>query len=223
MIIKPELLQFLEEIKHNNNREWFNVHKERYLVHQTFMKEFVSTIQQELEKHDLIERAKLYRIYRDVRFSKDKSPYKTYFGGWFKRATQERRGGYYFHIEPGGNTAISGGFWRPNSADLKRIRQELAASDTEIRAIIGSKNFQEQFGELQGEAVKTSPRGFDKTHPAMDLIGKKQFIVQRHFTDTALLQANFMEEVITIFLSMRPFFDYMSDILTTDGNGLPIA
>jgi len=221
MLIPPDLLQFLKEIKHNNNREWFNANKATYLVHQSWMKDFVLSIQQELEKHDLIERAKLYRIYRDVRFSKDKSPYKTYFGGWFKRATKLRRGGYYFHIEPG-NTIISGGFWRPNSADLKRIRQELAASDTEIRAIIGTKDFQSKFGELRGDAVKTSPRGFDKTHPGMDLIGKKQFIVQRSFTDTALLQANFLEEVVQTFLSMRPFFDYMSDILTTDGNGLPI-
>jgi len=221
MILNPELLQFLKEIKDNNNREWFSANKERYLVHQSYMKEFVGTIQQELEKHDLIEKAKLYRIYRDIRFSKDKTPYKTYFGGWFKRATKERRGGYYFHIESN-NTLISGGFWRPNSADLKRIRQEFAASDTEIRKIIADKDFQTQFGELRGASVKTSPRGFDKTHPSLDLIGKKQFIVQRSFTDDALLQANFMEEVVATFLSMRPFFDYMSDILTTDGNGLPI-
>lgn len=221
MIIQPALLQFLKEVQQNNNREWFGVNKERYVAHQAFMKAFLANIQHALEKHDLIEKAKLYRIYRDVRFSKDKSPYKTYFGGWFKRATKERRGGYYFHIEPG-KTVISGGFWRPNPTDLKRIRQEFAASDTTIRAILSNKDFQKKFGLLQGEAVKTSPRGFDKKHPSMDLIGKKQFIVQRSFTDAAVLQTNFLDEIVLTFLSMRPFFDYMSDILTTDGNGLPI-
>lgn len=222
MTISPKLFQFLEEIAANNNREWFSANKESYLEHHVFMKNFVAAIQEQMEQYDLIEKAKLYRIYRDVRFSKDKSPYKTHFGGWLKRATAERRGGYYFHISPK-QTVISGGFWRPNAADLKRIRNEFVASDTEIRAIIAAQNFQEKFGNISGEAVKTAPRGFDKTHPSIDLIGKKQFVVQRFFTNKAVLSPNFLEEIVTTFLSMRPFFDYMSDILTTDGNGLPLV
>ena len=221
MTITPTLLDYLKELKVNNNREWFNANKERYEIHQALMKQFVAALQEEMEKYDLIEKARLYRIYRDVRFSKDKTPYKGNFGGYLRRATSERRGGYYFHIEPN-NTLVAGGFWSPNSADLKRIRAELAANDEELREIIAHPTFKSTFGSLVGAAVKTAPRGYSKEHPAIDLIRKKQFVVIRSFSDEAVLQKDFFAEAIKTFLTMRPFFDYMSDILTTDANGLPL-
>jgi len=221
MTIPKSLFQYLKKLKANNNRDWFTANKETYQEHQIFMKGFVAQLQAEMEQFDLIERAKLYRIYRDVRFSKDKTPYKSHFGGWLRRATKQRRGGYYFHIEPN-NTMVAGGFWRPNGPDLKRIRQEIAANDQELRTIISMPVFQKTFGTLLGESVKTSPRGYSTDHPAIDLLRKKQFVVKRHFKDKEVLHPDFLKEVIQTFLAMRPFFDYMSDVLTTDGNGLSL-
>ena len=221
MTISPSLFKFLKDLKKNNNRDWFNTNKSRYEIHQSFMKIFVAALQEEMEKQDLIEKARLYRIYRDVRFSKDKQPYKNNFGGHLKRATTQRRGGYYFHIEPN-NTIVAGGFWSPSSPDLKRIREEIAASDTELRDIISHPTFQNTFGTLQGGEVKTAPRGYNVNHPAIDLLRKKQFVVSRSFTNKEVLKETFFEETVHTFLQMRPFFDYMSDILTTDSNGLPI-
>lgn len=221
MTISPSLFKFLKDLKKNNNREWFHINKPRYEGHQTFMKKFVAELQIEMEKQDLIEKAKLYRIYRDVRFSKDKQPYKNNFGGYLRRATAQRRGGYYFHIEPN-NTMVAGGFWSPNPSDLKRIREEIAANDTELRNIISHPTFQNTFGNIQGNEVKTAPRGYNIEHPAIDLLRKKQFVVSRFFTDKEAMQDTFFEEAVQTFQNMRPFFDYMSDILTTDSNGLPL-
>ena len=221
MTISPDLFQFLKDLKINNNRDWFNANKATYQEHQEFMKAFTSKLQENMEQYDLIEQTKLHRIYRDIRFSKDKTPYKSHFSGWLKRATVQRRGGYYFHIGPG-TTMVAGGFWRPNSPDLKRIRQEIAANDKELRSICAASTFKKMFGTLQGETVKTAPRGYTKDHPSIDLLKMKQFVVQRNFTDTQALKSTFFEEMIKTFLGMRPFFDYMSEVLTTDGNGLPV-
>jgi len=117
---------------------------------------------------------------------------------------------------------VAGGFWRPNSPDLKRIREEIAANDTELRHILHHPTFQKTFGSLQGEEVKTTPRGYNKKHPSIDLLRKKQFIVSRTFTDKEVIQDTFLKETVQTFLNMRPFFDYMSDVLNTDSNGLPL-
>ena len=221
MTLPASLFKFLKTIKANNNREWFQANKKTYVQHHEFMKQYVAQLQVELEKHDVIEKSKLYRIYRDVRFSKDKTPYKSHFGGWFRRATKQRRGGYYFHIEPN-NTMIAGGFWRPNSADLKRVRAELAANDEGLRTLLTSPTFIKTFGQLKGEKVKTAPRGYSTDHPAIDLLQHKQWVVKRSFRNKEVLNDTFFEEIIDTFLKMRPFFDYMSEVLTTDANGLPL-
>lgn len=101
------------------------------------------------------------RIYRDVRFSKDKTPYKPRFSGSFRRATAALRGGYFLNIEPEGNSIVGGRFYRPNTDDLKRIRQEFAQDDSEIRKILNDKKFKPLFSQLQGEELKTAPRGFN--------------------------------------------------------------
>lgn len=128
------------------------------------------------------------------------------------------RGGYYVNIEPG-RSFVGGGFWEPNKEDLLRIRKEIEIDASELRDIIAEEQFQKYFGELQGEELKTAPKGFDKEHPAIDLLRKKQYLVMRSFTDKEVLAPNFKEEVIKTFLAMRPLFDYMSDVLTTDVNG----
>ena len=216
--ISKTTLNFLKELKINNNREWFNENKSAFQIEQTKAKEFYSGLMEELKKHDDIESLKIFRIYRDVRFSKDKTPYKPHFAGNFVRGTKRLRGGYYLRIRPG-ESFLAGGFWEPNKEDLLRIRKEFEMDTTEIRAIINNKEFVNYFGELEGNALKTAPRGFDKEHPDMDLIKMKQFIVTRYFSDEEVLDPNFLQEIDASYKAMRPYFDYMSEILTTDLNG----
>jgi uncharacterized protein (TIGR02453 family) len=173
----------------------------------------------ELQKHDNLNGIHIFRIYNDVRFSKDKSPYKVNFGVGYSRTKPLLRGGYYIHLEPN-NSFVGGGFWAPNKDDLFRIRKEFESSTTEIDKIISNKMFQKYFKELSGQdGVKTAPKGFDKNHPAIDLIKKKQYVILRKFTDDEIFSPDFQNEVIATFLVMRPFFDYMSEILTTNLNG----
>ncbi|MFQ5445499.1 MAG: DUF2461 domain-containing protein [Saprospiraceae bacterium] len=218
MTILKDTLRFLEDLAAHNDREWFKANKPLYEAAQANMKEFVKAVEEELGKTDHLEGSKLFRIYRDVRFSKNKAPYKTYFGASFRRATNRLRGGYYLHIQPG-QSFVGGGFWAPNPADLKRIRDEFVFDDKPIRAIIGAPDFVRHFGTLQGEELKTAPKGFDRNHPAIDLIRKKQFVVQRAFSDKEVTSSGFLSEVRQTSEAMRPYFDYMSEVLTTDLNG----
>lgn len=220
--ISKETLQFLSDLKDNNNREWFNSNKERYKTAHEEMIHFADDLLNEMNQVDQIEtpngKKSLMRIYRDVRFSPDKSPYKKNFGGGLKRATSTLRGGYYYHIQPG-QSFVGGGFWGPNSDDLKRIREELHNDDSGLRKIINSKSFKQYFGELKGETVKTAPKGFQKDDPAIDLIRHKQFVVMRSFTDAEVLDPEFLSEVVKTYSAMLPFLDYMSEVLTTDLDG----
>jgi len=216
-------IAFLKKLKSNNNREWFNANKNKFLEEQGRVELFAEALLQDLNTHDMIEtvsgKKSLYRIYRDIRFSGNKTPYKTSWSGYFKRAGKQRRGGYYYHIEPG-NNFIAGGFWGPNPADLKRIRDEIAFDDKPLRTILNRKSFIVTFGNLQGEQVKTTPRGFDASNAGIDLLRFKQFLLIRHFSDAAVLNETFLEETSRTFKNMRPFFDYMSEVLSTGANGV---
>ncbi|MCC7465348.1 MAG: DUF2461 domain-containing protein [Saprospiraceae bacterium] len=218
MTIRPSTLQFLKDLAANNNREWFQANKSRYEAALANMKQFAQAVENVLGETDHLEPANLFRIYRDVRFSKDKSPYKNNFGLGISRATKRLRGGYYLQIEPG-NSFIGGGFWQPNAADLKRIRAEFAMDDQPIREIMAEARFRQYFGTLQGETLKTAPQGFDKDHPALDLLRMKGFVVKRNVTDEEVTSEQFLQEVKLTFQAMRPFFDYMSMVLTTNLNG----
>jgi uncharacterized protein (TIGR02453 family) len=217
MISKAEL-DFLLELQQNNNREWFAENKNRFEKHQKAVKTFFQEINEALEKQDSIDKMQIFRIYRDVRFSKDKSPYKINFSVGFSRTKPMLRGGYYLHIQPGASF-VGGGFWEPNPNDLNRIRKEFEMDAEEIRAIISDGNFIKFFGKLQGNQLKTAPKGFDKNHPAIDLIRKKQYLISRTFSDEEVLSPNFQEEIVATFQAMRPFFDYMSTVLGTNLNG----
>lgn len=225
LTIRKSGFDFLLALKKNNHRDWFNTHKDRYQQEQEQLELFAEALLRELNKHDVIEtlsgKKSMHRIYRDIRFSKDKTPYKTNWSGNFKRATKYRRGGYYFHLEPG-NSYIAGGFWGPNTQDLKRIRDEIAFDDKPLRKILKSKTFITTFGALKGEQVKTTPKGFEAGHEAIDLLRYKQFLLIRHFSDKEVLSGQFLKEASKTFKNMRPFFDYMSGVLTTDTNGLEI-
>jgi uncharacterized protein (TIGR02453 family) len=221
--IQPSNIEFLQLIKKNNNRDWFNAHKEQYLKEHENIVAFADALLIEMNKHDVIEnpsgKKSLHRIYRDTRFSKQKTPYKTNWSGGFQRASKQRRGGYYFHIEKG-NSFISGGFWGPEPKDLKRIRDEFAYDATAFRKIFKSKKFADTFGALKGEQIKTTPKGFDANDPAIDLLRYKQFLIVKKFTDKEVLSPSFLKQMNDTFKAMRPFLDYMTDVLTTDVNGI---
>jgi len=218
--IPKSVFTFFKKLEKNNNRDWFNENKPEFKAIEKDVKAVYNTIFENLNMHDEIEKLKVFRIYRDVRFSKNKLPYKTHFGGSFHRLKPRLRGGYYLHLQPNNESFIATGFWEPAKKDLLRIRKEFEMDDSEIRDILADKKFNTVWGNsFVGDEVKTAPRGFDKEHKAIDLIKKKQYIFTKKFTDKAILDANFLDEVNASFKAIRPFFDYLSDVLTTDLNG----
>jgi len=216
--ISKGVFDFLKELKNNNNRDWFEANKTDFKKHQSEVKSFLEAVKTNLNHHDDIEKMKLFRIYRDIRFSKDKTPYKSHFAGSFSRLGAHLRGGYYIHLKPG-ESLLATGFWDPNKEDLFRIRKELEMDADDFRKVINKKELKETWGELRGDELKTAPKGFDKEHPDIDLIRKKQFVFVRNLTDEEVLSPSFLGEVDKSFKSIRPYFDLMSDILTTNLNG----
>ncbi len=217
-LITKDIFDFLKALEKNNNREWFTEHKSQFKALESKVKDFYKSILQALEEHDEIEKLKMFRIYRDVRFSKDKTPYKIHFAGSFSRMGASLRGGYYIRLKPG-ESFIATGFWEPNKDDLLRIRKELEMDSSEFREILNDPAFKKVWGELQGEELKTSPKGFDKEDPNIDLIRKKQFIFVKHFSDQEVFSPEFKNTVNESFKAIRPYFDLMSEILTTNLNG----
>jgi uncharacterized protein (TIGR02453 family) len=223
--IQKSSFKFLKDITEHNNRDWFAEHKEDYQSHHNSFVDFSDNLIDLMRMHDNIEtptgKKAVMRIYRDVRFSKNKAPYKTYSGMSFKRGTQLLRGGYYVHIEPG-NSFVGGGFWGPNKNDLLRIRKGIETDQEEFRTVLNSDKFKSVFGVLEGEQLKTCPKGFDKDSTAIDLLRYKQFLIKKDFSDDEVLKAGFLQNTNEVFEAMRPFFDLMSYILTTDANGVPL-
>lgn len=217
-VIAKNVFSFLKTLEKNNNREWFTEHKGEFKELEGEVKGFYNAIMEKLKTHDEIERLKMFRIYRDVRFSKDKTPYKTHFGGSFARMGAKLRGGYYLHLQPGGSF-IAAGFWDPNKEDLYRIRKEFELDATEIREIINEKKFNQIWGDFEGESLITAPKGFDREHPNIDLIKRKQFVFTRKFSDEEVFSGAFLTTVDDSYRAVRPYFDLMSDILTTNLNG----
>jgi len=221
-VIPPSSFTFLDDLSKNNNREWFAENKARYQKEHQVVIDFADALLNELKVHDLIStasgKASLFRIYADTRFSKDKKPYKTHWGFRFGRATAELRGGYYFHLEPG-NSFIGGGFFSPSPDDLKRIREDISLNYEDWYELFDNPVIQNTFGSLGGEKVKTAPKGFDINHPGIEWLRHKQFILTHRFTDEEVLSPDFLQHLNETFKALRPFFDYMSDVLTTDSNG----
>jgi uncharacterized protein (TIGR02453 family) len=211
-------ISFLKKLKLNNNRDWFNDNKDEFKDIQSGVKTFAQDVNDSLSVSDNIEKFKIFRIYRDLRFSKDKTPYKKNIGMAFHRAKPELRGGYYLEISAD-QSFIAVGFWNPNKEDLLRIRKEIEIDGQEFKRIINQKLIKDIWGDLQGDEVKTSPKGFKSEHEYIDLIKKKQFIFIKNLKEEEILDKNFQKQLISYFVSIRPFFDYMSEILTTNLDG----
>ena len=218
MSISTQSIQFLKALAENNHKAWFEAHKPDFVQFRDEFKLFHNSIGALMEQHDQISGDKVYRIYRDVRFSKNKTPYKNNWSGGFKRATVQLRGGYYYQVSPG-NSFVAGGFFGPNSQDLLHIRKQVSQDSEPLLDVLKSKAFKTYFGELKGEKVKTAPRGFSVDDPNIELIRHKQFLVYRHFTDAEVVKPDFASKINDSFRAMRPFFDVMSMYLTTDLNG----
>lgn len=216
--ITKELFIFLKDLEKNNNREWFDENKTKFKALERDYKAFYSRVMENLKLHDDVDKMKMFRIYRDIRFSKDKTPYKSHIGGSFSRAGAKLRGGYYVHLKPG-ESFIAAGFWEPNKEDLLRIRKELELDADEFRKIIKNKKFMDVWGDIIGDEVKTAPKGFDKQHANIDLIKKKQFIFVLNFSDKEVLSSDFTKMIDDSFKAIRPYFNLMSEILTTNLNG----
>jgi len=223
--ISSSVLDFLHQLDANNNRDWFNENKSSYqLAHQEVI-DFAEELLIRLKAHDQIVtnsgKKSLMRIYRDVRFSKDKRPYKTNFAGSFTRQKPQLRGGYFFSLQPG-QTVVGGGFYGPEPADLKLIRDHIAQDDSELRAVLADDAFVNTFAGLRGEQLKTAPKGFEKDHPSIDLLRYKSMYVFHEFTDQEVLADDFIEQALGVLLALRPFFDVMTEYLTSDLNGISL-
>jgi uncharacterized protein (TIGR02453 family) len=218
-MLSNTVFSFLKELAANNKREWFTLHKKNYDVSRSQVLALIKEVHSQLDVVDKIENSKIFRINRDVRFSSNKSPYKTNFSGYYTRLGDSRRGSYYMSIQPGNQTVVGGGFYDPSKEDLFRIRKEFELDESIITKITTDKTFKLYFDQLRGERVATAPRDFDKEHPHIKWIQMKQFYAFRSFTDEEVMDPTFPQEVMKTFMIIRPFFDYMSDILTTDLNG----
>jgi len=214
---------FLRKLQKNNHRDWMLENKKEYQASEKELRSFYAEVEDGLNVADEIAKLKVFRINRDVRFSKNKTPYNVHRSASFSRAGANRRGGYYLRLEPDGNSAMAGGFFSPEPADLLRIRKEFEMDTTEIRAILSQKDFKKAFdGFNQEYAVKTAPKGFSKEDSNIDLIRLKSYFVVHKFTDAEIHSKGFKDNLLHHYELLRPYFDYMSDVLTTDLNGASI-
>jgi uncharacterized protein (TIGR02453 family) len=222
MIIEKTTFAFLKSLARNNDRDWFQRNRERYDLALANVYDWLGGLITEMNKHDQLEtrngKEALYRIYNDVRFSSDKTPYNPRFAGRLKRVKPFLRGGYYFWIRPGASR-IGCGFTYPNAPDLLRIRQDIDANFDGWRGLLRTRKIQSVFGNMIGDQVKTAPKGFPKDHPAIELLRHKQFWFEHSYTDDEVLSPGFLRQVNNDYKAIRPFFDYMTDVLTTNANG----
>ena len=220
--IQKSIFSFLNKLKTNNNRDWMTEHKKEYQSNEKLLKQFYGSVEASLNITDEISKLKVFRINRDLRFSKDKTPYNIHRSASFSRAGAQRRGSYYLRIEPG-SSAMAGGFFSPDPVDLLRIRREFEMDTTEIRTIFNQKEFNKAFqGFNQENQLKIAPRDFNKEDPNIDLIKLKNYFVVHNFSDDEVMSKDFEDRLMHHFLLLRPYFDYMSEVLTTDLNGVSL-
>ena len=221
----PETLRFLRQLKRNNNREWFLAHKDVYeLKVKAPMTELVlalgEAIQQSAPELVVDPKRVIYRIYRDIRFSADKRPYKTHVAAiFFPRGIPKNTGAcLYFHIEPA-EVVIAGGVYMPDSATLRVLRGQIAANWQDLLAITNQRNFRKMLGDLQGERLVRPPSGFPANHPAIDVLRQKQFYVTR--TEPAELAEGpkLFPRLLALFLAMIPLVRFLNAPLKSSNIG----
>jgi uncharacterized protein (TIGR02453 family) len=214
------ILKFLKDLAKHNDRTWFEKNKPRYLEAKEGFEDVVGSLLSEIVKFDAglagLEPKKLtFRIYRDVRFSKDKRPYKTNMGAGFSpngKLVQEP--GYYLHIEPGNKSFVAGGIYMPDSPSLAKIRQEIDYSPDKIKKVLSDKKFKSLYtGFDDFDKLKTVPKGYAKDHPLIDLLKHKSYIVSRSFTDKEVLEKNFVKNATTTAKAIKPLNDFIKEAI----------
>ena len=210
------ILDFLKKLKKNNNREWFTENKKKFVEAKDAFEPVVQKLLDGISKFDknLTEvepKQCIYRIYRDIRFSKDKTPYKTNFGAVMgEGGRKSTKAFYYIQVEPGDNSFIAGGLYMPDGEKLKKIRQEIDYNGNDFKKILNKKSFREYFPEMEGEKLKKAPKGYAPDDPNIELLKHKSYIVVHRFTDAQLLADDFTKNCVKIFKEMKPFNDFLN-------------
>ena len=214
------ILKFLKNLARHNDREWFEKNKSRYLEAKAGFEQVVDAVLKQLLKFDPalagLDPKKLpFRIYRDVRFSKHKRPYKTNMGAGFSpngRLIQEP--GYYLHIEPSNKSFIAGGIYMPDAANLAKIRQEIDYNPDGLKKIMGGKKFKEAFGDFDDfDKLKTMPKGYAKDHPQIEWLKLKSFIVTMPLTDKQVTDKKLIAVISSACRQIKPLNDYLREAL----------
>lgn len=211
-----KILKFLKSLSKNNNRDWFEKNKPVYLECKGMFDDFLASLLKEVTKFDksmaaLDPRKLAFRIYRDVRFSKDKRPYKVNMGAGFSPAGKMiQEPGYYIHIEPGNKSFVAGGMYMPDPAHLSKIRQEIDYNFKSFEKILKEKKFKSMFGELDDfDKLKTAPKGYPKDHPHLELLKHKSYIVSHYFTDKEVMDKGFTKKVAEACKTLKPLNDFL--------------
>ncbi len=215
--IEKSTIEFLQELSKNNNREWMLENKSKYQTAKENFRVFMNHVGLEISEFDdsITDPEKdiyIFRLNRDTRFSKDKSPYKTNFGGFVSKGGRKALNpGYYLHIQPG-NSFIGGGIYMPDPKKLNSIREKIYKNFDSFKEIIENKDFKQAFGELSMGEEKLSrvPTGFDKNHPAAEVIKNKHFVVGRQFTDDIVMSSEFLNIIVGLYKLQKPLHVFLS-------------
>ena len=217
-MLEPQTLTFLKQLKKNNNKPWFDAHRAQYEAARIDFQNFIQLVIDRLQQSDpsitgTVARDCLFRINRDIRFSNDKTPYKTNFGASIKQGGRKSGlAGYYFHLEPG-NSFIGGGLWMPEVSTLKAVRQEIDYNWDEFQSIIQAKDFKKVFGDVYKApdiSLSTVPKGYEKDNPAIDYLKLKSFIAETAITDEELTTAALHKKTVAAFEAMQPFLQFIN-------------
>ncbi len=210
-----EVLNFLQDLSANNNREWMHANKKRYEGAKSDFHNIIGQLIEGIGRFEegvqgLTPKDCAFRLNRDIRFSKDKSPYKTNFGAAIMEGGKKSPNPtYYIHIQPG-QSFIAGGIYMPEAENLKKIRQEIDYNPEELKKVVEGKNFKEIFGTMTGEQLKTAPKGYPKDHPNIELLRFKSFLVSKNLTDREVLAKDFVQSIISDFEVVHPFNQYFA-------------
>ncbi len=212
------VLGFLDELSRHNSRDWFEENRPVYesarVTFEGFIDHLIDVFRSSDQLQGLSARECVTRIHRDLRFSKDKTPYNTSFSAIIapcgKKSSLQ---GYYVSIAPRGRTLIAGGLHMPTPEQLSRFRQAIDRDATSFKVITGKKAFIQQFGKIAGERLKTAPKGYDRAHPEIELLQLKEVTVLHYFADQEVLAGDFPEKAVTVCRAMRPFLDYLNEVL----------
>ena len=223
-MIEKSTLSFLKDLSKNNTKEWFDANRKRYEAERKrfidFTQELIDTIAK-FDKNILgVEASKsIFRINRDIRFSNDKSPYKTNFGASIKKGGKSNRFvGYYIHLKPG-QIFAGGGLYAPEPDMLKAVRDEIYFNLPEFEKILSNKTFRSQFNGLDEiEKLKTAPKGYEKDHPALPYLQHKHFVVSRGFSDAEATSPDFLKNLENLFKAQQPFVDFVNRAIDNQSN-----